>query len=508
MGLTFEDTPAAMIELTRRNFLFFLMRAFPYISGGEQLKANWHLSAMAYALGRVSSGLSLRLLVNLPPRNLKSITISVAWVAWMLGKDPTRNFVCVSYSNELSGKLARDCLAIMQSNWYREVFPGTIISSRRKAMDFETTRRGGRLATSITGTLTGRGGDIIILDDVIKPDEADSETIRENVNEWFRSTLASRLNNKESGAIIAVMQRLHQFDLPGMLLEGGGWDHLNLPAIAPADEVVPLLGGKLHHRKAGDILHPEHESAAALARIRAEMGSHRFAAQYLQDPVPAEGNLVKAAWLKVYAEPIDRTFGHVIQSWDTANKTGPGNAYSCCITALVRRNDIYILNVLRRRMEFHELRSTAIGLALEHDARDLLIEDMASGQQLIQELGRLSPPGVPVPIPEKPSSDKASRVEGISAMIEAGQLHLPKEAPWLVDFKSELLGFPHTRFRDQVDALSQLMARVRTRQQMPASVLVGPEICYEGDDGSLVWVGGEDGCYDGSETIDDPWALL
>ena len=125
MGLSFEDTHTAMNELTRRNFLFFLLRAFPYISGGEQLKANWHLSAMAYALDQVRLGRSLRLLVNLPPRNLKSITISVAWVAWMLGNDPTQNFVCVSYSNELSGKLARDCLAIMQSNWYREVFPGT-----------------------------------------------------------------------------------------------------------------------------------------------------------------------------------------------------------------------------------------------------------------------------------------------------------------------------------------------------------------------------------------------
>ena len=130
-------------------------------------------------------------------------------------------------------------------------------------------------------------------------------------------------------------------------------------------------------------------------------------------------------------------------------------------------------------MEFHELRSSAMGLALEYGARDLLIEDMASGQQLIQELGRLSPAGVPVPMPEKPSTDKASRVEGISAMIEAGQLHLPKEAPWLVDFKSELLGFPHTRFHDQVDALSQLMARVRTRQQITIPLNAGPELMDE-----------------------------
>ncbi|MDR7102890.1 phage terminase large subunit [Croceicoccus sp. BE223] len=478
MILPFEDPRAGTNALTRRSFLFFLMRAFSYISGGQQLVPNWHLSAMAYELEQVRLGRSTRLLVNLPPRNLKSITISIAWVAWMLGLDPTKNFVCVSYSNELSGKLARDCLSIMQSDWYREVFPGTVISTRRKAMDFETTRNGGRLATSITGTLTGRGGDIIILDDVIKPDEADSVVIRENVNEWYHSTLASRLNDKKSGAIIGVMQRLHQFDLSGMLLEAGGWNHLCLPAVAQIDECIRLLGGKFHLRRAGEALHPAHESLEALARICQEMGSERYAGQYLQNPVPADGNWIKAMWLRYYGPSFDTRDGYIIQSWDTANKTGANCAYSCCITALIRGNDIYILHVLRERLEIHDLRNRTIALAREYGARDLLIEDMASGQQLIQELRRISPSGVPVAIAERATTDKESRVRGIAAMIEAGQLHLPHEAPWLPDFKSELLGFPQTRYRDQVDALSQLLARVRSRQQEPVIQNEGPVLFY------------------------------
>lgn len=505
MKLPFEDQRAGMNALTRGSFLFFLMRCFPFISGGQQLVPNWHLSAMAYELERVRLGRSTRLLVNMPPRNLKSITISIAWVAWMLGLDPTRNFVCVSYSNELSGKLARDCLSIMQSDWYREVFPGTVISGRRKAMDFETTRNGGRLATSITGTLTGRGGDVIVMDDVIKPDEADSEVIRENVNEWYRSTLASRLNDKKSGAIIGVMQRLHQFDLPGMLLENGGWNHLCLPAVAEVDERIRLLGGKFHLRRAGEALHPAHESLEALERIRHEMGSHRYAGQYLQKPIPADGNWIKAIWLRYYGASLDTRDGYIIQSWDTANKTGPNCAYSCCITALVRRNDIYILDVLRERMEIHDLRNRTIGLAREYGARDLLIEDMASGQQLIQELRRISPSGVPVAIPEKATTDKESRVRGIAAMIEAGQLHLPHDAPWVPDFKSELLGFPQTRYRDQVDALSQLLTRVRARQQEPVIRNAGPELCFE-DDWGTSWSGG-DGyeSYSRNHLVSDPW---
>ena len=228
-----DDPYALLLELMRRDFAAFLRKAYPWISGGEAMLWNWHLDAIAHQLDRVRSGDNRRLLVTLPPRNGKSKTISVAWVAWMLGKEPTANFVCVSYSNELSAKLARDCLSIMQSPWYRELFPRTIISSKRSASgDFETTAGGGRLATSVTGTLTGRGGDIIILDDVIKPEEANSEATRESVNNWYQSTLASRLNDKASGAIITVMQRLHERDLAGMLIESGEWYQLSLPAIA------------------------------------------------------------------------------------------------------------------------------------------------------------------------------------------------------------------------------------------------------------------------------------
>ena len=213
------------------------------------------------------------------------------------GQNPKLNFVCVSYSNELSAKLARDCLAIMQAPWYRELFPRTIISAKRSAAyDFETTAGGGRLATSVTGTITGRGGDIIVLDDVIKPDEADSDTVREAVNEWYKRTLASRLDDKASGAIICVMQRLHQYDLAGTMLETGKFRQLSLPAIAQADEVIQLTRGRSHIRRVGDVLHPQRESLEVLEEIRAEMGSRAFAAQYQQDPVPALGNILKAAW--------------------------------------------------------------------------------------------------------------------------------------------------------------------------------------------------------------------
>lgn len=498
------DNPALVLrEYMRRDFAAFARKAWAWISGGEPIKWNWHLDAIAHQLGRVASGDNLRLIVSIPPRNGKSKMISSIWVAWMLGQDPTRNFVGVSYSNDLSGKFARDCLSIMQSPWYRELFPRTVISVKRSAaMDYETTAGGGRLATSVTGTLTGRGGDIIILDDVIKPEEANSQTTRDNVNDWYKSTLASRLNNKAAGAIILVMQRLHQYDLTGMLLEAGGWHELKLPAIASEDEIIPLPRGRCHVRRAGDVLHPAHESREVLAVQKAQMGSSAYAAQYDQEPVPAVGNIIDAGWFKVYdPAQLDCSSGQIVQSWDTASKDNPHNDFSVCVTALVRGKDIYILHVLRQRMEFPPLRKAAIALARERRANVLLIEEQASGYQLLQELRSEQPAGVPSPIARRPEGDKQSRAIGVSAMIEAGRVYLPSDATWLAEFKSEMLAFPNSRFDDQVDALSQLLEWIRRRDAIAIPINASPEV-YTADENGGSWSGSDYGHRNGSHPDD------
>ena len=494
-----QDPAAFLKAIQRRDFQSFLDRAWPHISGGELIDHNWHIDALAFRLDQVRLRKSRRLLVNLPPRNAKSKIVSIIWIAWMLGQNPSLNFVCVSYSNDLSGKLARDCLAIMQSAWYRELFPGTIIS-RRAAHDFETTRGGGRLATSVTGTLTGRGGDIIVLDDVIKPDEAYSETVRAAVNEWYRSTLSSRLNNKKTGAIICVMQRLHQYDLCGLLLEAGNWDHLSLAAVATEDAIVPLTRGRRHLRRRGDVLHPARESRQTLEEQRAQMGSTAFEAQYQQAPLPALGNVFKAHWLKVIPPEFRREDGgEIIQSWDTAIKTADGNSFSVCVTALVRSRQVHVLDVWRERLEFPDLRRKVIELARLHGARTLLIEDRASGQQLIQTLRSEEPHGVPSPIARSPATDKLSRAEGVSANVENGQLLLPAEAHWLGEFKSELLAFPSGRYDDQVDALTQLLEWVRERMSQPVQLNAAPELILPGDGAR-----NNDG-YHSDDEDSDPW---
>ena len=466
-----------MKKMQQRFFVAFLLRAWPHVTGGELISWNWHLDAIAYQLERIANGKSRRLIVNLPPRNGKSKLISIIWIAFMLGQYPRLGFVCVSYSNELSSKLARDCLSIMESDWYQHLFPATKISKKRSATgDFETTLGGGRLATSVTGTLTGRGGDIIILDDVIKPEEALSEVTRNNVNQWYQSTLSSRLNDKGAGAILCVMQRLHEYDLTGMLLETGGWDHLSLPAIAIEDANIPLTRGKIHHRKEGDLLHPSRESRSVLGDMKAAMGSHAFNAQYQQDPMPAEGNLFHSNWLMRFELATVGRPGEILQSWDTANKTGLTNDYSVCITALVSRRDVFILNVWRGRLEFPDLHKKTIELAKEFRPSEILIEDKASGQQLLQALRADNISAMPRPLARSPENDKVTRAAGVSSMVEAGHLYLPSQVPWLEDFEHELLAFPNARHDDQVDALSQLLERVRQKSTWTQSSSVAPTV--------------------------------
>ncbi len=499
------DPQSLFDELCRYRFDAFVRKAWPWISGGDLIKWNWHIDAIGYQLDRIAKGQSKRLIVNIPPRNAKSKIVSIIWIAWMLGQDPSLNFVCVSYSNELSGKLARDCLAIMQSHWYRRLFPKTIISSKRSAAyDFETTAGGGRLATSVTGTLTGRGGDIIVLDDVIKPEEANSETTRNAVNDWFQSTLASRLNDKSSGSILCVMQRLHQYDLPGMLLEGGGWDLLSLPAIAFEEQRIPIGRGRIRLRQVGEILHPERESLGILEELKAAMGTYAFQAQYLQDPVPAVGNIFKAEWLQSYDIASASEPGEILQSWDTGIKTGQANDWSVCITARLYRRKLYILDVWRGRLEFPALKQRAVELAQLHRPSALLIEDKASGQQLIQSLRSEDHPSVPMPIARTPDTDKETRAIGVSAMVEAGQLILPKDAPWLAVLVSELLAFPNGRHDDQVDALTQMLDWARARGQHDSSPPVGPAIYYLDEDGDGYWEGDVEGWGEVDDCF-DPW---
>ena len=353
-------TPAEYHSLLRQDFSTFAARCFYDLNPQTELSMNWHIEVIAAKLTAVRNGKIRRLIINLPPRSLKSLLASIAFPAWCLGHDPSAQILCVSYAQDLADKLARDCRSVMMSPWYRRIFPTRLAAHRQAVHEFITTAQGYRLATSNGGVLTGRGADIILIDDALKPEEALSDTQRQAANEWFSHTLYSRLNNKRDGAIVIIMQRLHEDDLVGHVLTQEPWDVVRFPAIAEEDEVheiETILGPRIFSRRRDEALHPQREPLDTLERIRRTIGEYNFAGQYQQSPAPLGGGLVKAKWFKYYTEK-DRpqSFDRIVQSWDTANKATELSDFSVCTTWGIKAKNLYLLNVTRKRLEYPALK--------------------------------------------------------------------------------------------------------------------------------------------------------
>lgn len=441
----------------RHDLVAFIIRTFHTVVPGKEYCHNLYIEAVAHQLRESHEGRCRRLIITQPPRTLKSICTSVAYVAWALGHDPSQKFICVSYSNELASDFARLFRLVVNAPWYREIFPA-VRAAKDTDVAFETTMGGGRFAISVGGSITGRGGETIIIDDPIKAEEGASKLARDYVIDWYRNTLLSRLNDQAKGSIILVMQRLHEDDLAGYLLERGGWQHLSLQAIATERQEIPLGRGEVYIREPGDVLDPERLPRELLEQIKEEMGTYAYEAQYQQAPVPATGNLFKREWFKRYASPPDRsTFQRIVQSWDTAAKTGQANDYSVCTTWGVAKQNYFLLDVKRKRLEFPDLLRAVINEAKKHSAHSILIEDAASGTALLQALRQETRLNV---IRFTSKLDKQTRAKQQTAAIEAGRVIFPKEAPWLAEFEHELLAFPNGRHDDQVDSLVQFLSWV------------------------------------------------
>ena len=445
----------------------FVERAFMELNPQTEFLSAPHIEVMAAKMEDCRTGNIKRLIVNLPPRSLKSIVVSVAFSAWLLGKDPSSQIICASYGQDLADKLARDCRSLMNSAFYRRLFPGTRLSDKQSVHDFLTTQHGGRMATSVGGVLTGRGADFIILDDPLKPDDAMSGTRRNSVNAWYDNSLLSRLNNKETGVIVIVMQRLHQDDLVGHVLEQGRWDVVSFPAIATEDETHVIDGPlekKFFVRKVGDTLHPERESAATLNSIRETLGSYNFESQYQQNPMPQGGSIIHSSWFRyceLEARPARYTL--ILQSWDTANKSGELNDYSVCTTWGAYRGRFYLIDVFRKRLNYPELKRAVAQQRLLHSPRYILIEDKASGTQLIQDLKSEGIIGIHGFAP-LPGNDKIMRAGAQASSFEAGLVIFPARAPWLDEYVRELTTFPGSKFDDQVDSTTQALEFLSGKQ--------------------------------------------
>lgn len=410
-------------------------------------------------------GENQKLIINLPPRYLKSVICSIALPAFILGHNPSAKIMCISYGEELASKLAADCKSVMEADWYKTLFPETRIRTDKKSvMDFETTNHGGRFATTISGAVTGRGADWIIIDDPLKPVDAFSDTQREKVNDLYGNTVNSRLNNKNTGRILVVMQRLHAHDLSGFLFENDpDFKSIVLPLIAEKDEKWQIKNRitkmiMSYERKKGELLHPEREGEKVVNSYRNSMSSFVFSTQYQQNPMSIDSGMIKKEWMQYYQQ--QPYFAAIILSWDTATKTLERNAYSACVVLGIGRDQkYYLLEVFRSRLDFPELTRKVLEVSDKYEqiaqGRTItLIEDASSGTSLYQMLkGRIAS--------LKSVSCKGSKEQRFDIVVlktEQGDLLFPgKYEAWFKNFEDEFLAFPNSLFKDQCDALSQAL---------------------------------------------------
>ncbi len=436
----------------------FMRQAFKQLHPIHEFLDNWHIDAIIYCLEQSIEGKMPRLIINLPPRQLKSFLTSVVLPAFILGHDASAKIICVSYSDELATTLARDFKRIIESQWYKDIFPN-VKKSKLTGNDFVTDQGGFRYATSVGGTITGKGGDFIIVDDPIKPTDTNSDKIRQASNEWYKATLLSRLEDKKHSVLILVMQRLHVNDLTGYVQTEGNFNKLSLPAIAIKDnEKIPVGPNDYYLRQAGEALHEDRESLQTLEKMRNSVGQFIFASQYQQSPETPEGLLFKSKYLQIINEDFQIQGGGLFWvSVDSALSESENADYSAISVGYSNQQGHFILSAERGRWDYETLKSKVMKYTNDPDKNfQFIVEAAGSGISLIQYLRTA---GIKC-LHYRPQHDKMTRAAYVLPIFVQKRVFIKRQAGkdgWIEDYINEFLSFPNGRYDDQVDSLVQVL---------------------------------------------------
>src|SRR6266704_2477950 len=401
-------------------------------------------------LEELLSGKIKKLAIITPPRHGKTTLGNVMAPALALGRNPRETVISVSYGSELSESWGRRVRNILSDPAFHELFPGCQLSpDSAAAYRFTTTAGGEYSAVGRGGPVTGRGASLLILDDLIKDSsEANSDTVCRGIIDWLQNVAFTRLT--PNGRVLAIATRWSERDPMGWIMAQHGWTILHLPALA--EKANDPLG-----REIGQALWPSQYPVEALDAIRADVGSRVFQCLYQGNVAASQGTIFKRDWFRHYQQPPEN-FSRIIQSWDTAFKTGATNDYSVCATIGETRSGFYLLALYRAKIEFPELKRQVAEQADFWKPSEIYVEDKASGQSLVQEL-KLST-SYPV-IPVKIDRDKETRASAVTGYFEAGKVLFPEGAAWLADMEDELASFPGGLHDDCVDTISQALNRMR-----------------------------------------------
>ncbi len=467
MQTPLPSRPELQRRLAELSLYEFIVQAWPTIEPGTTFLENWHLRLICEHLEAVKAGEITRLIINQPPRTMKSISTTVMFPVWCWIDRPEMRWMFSSYSADLAVDHSVARRRILESDWYRANWPGLKLTTDQNIKSaYENDRRGKMVATSVGSKATGMGGNLIC-DDLLNARDAQSEVKRKGANEFFDKTLATRLDDKMRDFIIIVMQRLFEDDLTGHVLARDSeheWTHLCLPERVPERvRVVFPRSGREHVREANSIMWPEREGEKELASVKVLLGTRDFNAQYQQEPAPAEGSMFKAEWFR-YWTTLPK-LDEVIQSWDLSFSGGKDADYVVGSIWGKAGAECYLLDQVRAQADFPAtLRLFRLMSAKWPQAHAKLVERAANGAALIATL-RKEIPGI---IPVVPKGSKEVRAQAATAAAEAGNIYLPAISleplrldAWVTEWIDELTRFPVGRFDDQVDSASQALARLR-----------------------------------------------
>jgi len=484
-------------ELASRHLRDFVLQSWAVVEPSTPFVPGWHIDAIIEHLEAVTLGQIRNLLINVPPRHMKSLLVSVLWPAWEWIRSPERRWLYSSYGAQLSIRDSIKCRRLIESPWYQVRWGDrfALTSDQNTKGRFDNNRSGYRLATSVGGAATGEGGDRVVCDDPHNVQEAESDSVRKGTLDWFDVVMSTRVNDPKTAARVVVMQRCHQQDLSGHLLEQGGWEHLCLPAEYESPRRSTSIGFIDPRQEHGELLWPERFGPAEMGTLKRSLGSYATAGQLQQRPAPAEGGLLKRHWWRYWQPrgaclppvvvrladgtqqsiaPVDipHRVDEQIQSWDCAFKDLETSDY--VVGQLwARLGPAYLLgDQVRARMDCPAtVKAVREFSRLHPGALAKLIEDKANGSAVIQMLQHELPGLLPV----TPQGGKVARAAAVSPLIEAGNIYLPHplHAPWVNDFIEECAAFPNGAHDDQVDAMTQ--ALIRWNMPQPEQVIV----CYQ-----------------------------
>lgn len=460
-------------ELCAVSLADFAELAYPILEPTRTFVPGWHIDAICEHLEACVKGEIRNLVINMPPRHMKSLLVSVLFPAWIWINRPESRFLVASYAESLSVRDSVKTRRVIQSPWYQSRFADkfNIHVDQNEKRKFENDKTGYRMATSVGGVATGEGGDFIIVDDPHKVGEKESKLVRETAIRWWDEEMSTRGNDPETVVRIIVMQRVHEADLSGHVLQQGGYEHLCLPAEYESTRTVRTsIGWEDPRKEEGELLWPKRFTKRALDELKLRMGSNTAAGQLQQRPAPQEGNIFKRHHWKFY-NSIPTDLDKIALSADLTFKDGEKTDFTVMQVWGKKGADKFLLDQTRGRMGFNGQIAAMKSICEKWIyLQDKWVEEAANGAALIDVLKNQISGLIPVP----PRGSKEARAESIAPQQEAGNLYLPNPsiAPWINDYIEELAVFPNGVNDDQVDATSLAVSQLTTGlpSWMPISI--------------------------------------